>query len=83
MKPLTTLSFWTRGLFLDADLGRSVLAGVAFLSYAFLKFIEREGASNEGFEKAMVASMPYVGSRCVCLGVFMHDCGLRRRIWSR
>ena len=49
MKPLTTLSFWTRGLFLDADLGRSVLAGVAFLSYAFLKFIEREGASNEGF----------------------------------
>ncbi len=27
--------------------------------------------------------MPYVGSRCVCLGVFMHDCGLRRRIWNR
>lgn len=78
MKPQTALSFWTRGLFLGADLGRSVLVGVAFLSYAFLKFIEGEGASNEGFEKAMVARMPYVGSRCVCLGVFMYDCGLRR-----
>ena len=73
------LSFWTRGLFLDADLGRSVLADVAFLSYAFLEFIEREGASNEGFEKAMVARMPYPGfyleAWTVVLPVFFDESG--------